>query len=209
MSYLPKTKFGDCAQCPSKSVPCVKVKKSLVCIPCHRNNKGQTQISKATQRDRARQEAAMSGKTTKQKREIKSNVKTAVRSLLSSPQNQEGVKRALNGYKEPTELDQWYMDRRVEMTNVCIECGKSTQKSNEKYYRWSICHIVPKSLVPSVATNIFNWVELCQLHHQEFDNTFDKAAAMMCFGEVKMKFQIFKKEIPNEELRKVNPHLLT
>ena len=94
------------------------------------------------------------------------------------------------------------------MTGVCTECGKTTSKHNDKYYKWSICHIVPKSLIKSVATNEFNWIELCQQHHQEYDNTFDRAAAMMCFGEVKQKFQLFKHLIPPEELRKVNPHLL-
>lgn len=108
-----------------------------------------------------------------------------------------------------SELQQWYDDRRKEMVGCCIECGRGTNKNNDKYFTWSICHIVPKSLVPSVATYEYNWVELCQLHHQEFDNTFGKAAAMMCFGEVKEKFQLFKHLIPAGELRKVNPHLLT
>ena len=110
--------------------------------------------------------------------------------------------------KDYAELDRWFKDRRKEMVGVCTECGKTTSKHNDKYYKWSICHIVPKSLIKSVATNEFNWIELCQQHHQEYDNTFDRAAAMMCFGEVKQKFQLFKHLIPPEELRKVNPHLL-
>lgn len=110
--------------------------------------------------------------------------------------------------KDYGNLRQWFMDRRKDMTGVCIECGKTTCKNDDKYYKWSIAHIVPKSLIKSVATNEWNWVELCQQHHQEYDNTFDRAAAMMCFGEVKQKFQLFKHLIPPEELRKVNPHLL-
>ena len=110
--------------------------------------------------------------------------------------------------KEYDTLDNWFRERRKEMTGVCIECGKTTCKGDDKYYRWSICHVVPKSLIKSVATNEFNFVELCQQHHQEYDNTFDKAAAMMCFGEVKQKFQLFKHLIPPQEMRKINPHLL-
>lgn len=106
-------------------------------------------------------------------------------------------------------LDNWFKERRNEMQSFCTECGRRININDDKFYRWSICHIVPKSLVPSVATHENNWIELCQLHHQEFDNTFDKAAKMMCFGEVKQKFQLFKHLIPAEELRKVNPHLLT
>jgi len=103
----------------------------------------------------------------------------------------------------------WFVERRAEMKNCCIECGKGTQRGNDKFFYWSIAHIVPKSLVPSVATNEHNWVELCWLHHQEFDSTFEKASKMMCFGEVKEKFKLFKEIIPAHELRKVNPHLLT
>lgn len=103
----------------------------------------------------------------------------------------------------------WFVERRVDMQDCCIECGKSTQKKNDKYFFWSIAHIAPKKLVPSVATHKDNWVELCWLHHQEFDSTFENAAKMMCFGEVKEKFKLFKDVIPAHELRKVNPYLLT
>jgi hypothetical protein len=141
-------------------------------------------MDKATQRDKARRALATDG--------------AKVRKL---------------GYDKPAgnrndKLNVWFQARRNEMQNVCCECGRQTNKTNEKYYKWSIAHIVPKSLIKSVATNEHNWIELCQLHHQEFDNSFDRAAAMMCFGEVKMKFQLFKHLIPNEEMRKINPHLL-
>lgn len=106
-------------------------------------------------------------------------------------------------------LRQWFLDRRKEMQNVCIECGKGTNRDSDKYFKWSICHIAPKALIKSVATNENNWVELCWLHHQEFDSTFDKAAAMQCFGEIKQKFQLFKHLIPPQEMRKINPYLLT
>lgn len=110
--------------------------------------------------------------------------------------------------KETIDLNHWFEERRGEMTGCCVECGKTTNKKNDRYYRWSVCHIVPKSLIKSVATNEFNFIELCQLHHQEYDNTFDRAAKMMCFGEIKNKFQLFKHLIPTPELKKVNPHLL-
>lgn len=53
-SSLPKTKWGDCSECPSKNVACVKVAKYLVCIPCHRKAKGKEQIEKAQQREKLR-----------------------------------------------------------------------------------------------------------------------------------------------------------
>jgi 5-methylcytosine-specific restriction endonuclease McrA len=108
-----------------------------------------------------------------------------------------------------TDLDIWFEERRMEMQGTCTECNQRINIKDDKYFRWSVCHIVPKSLVKSVATNPFNFVELCWLHHQEFDAGFDRAAKMMCFPEVKQKFQLFKHLIPAEEMRKVNPHLLT
>jgi len=103
----------------------------------------------------------------------------------------------------------WFLDRRNEMNGVCIECGKAINVKNDKYFHWSVAHIVPKALVPSQALNPLNWVELCWLHHQQYDSTFENAAKMMCFGEIKEKFKLFKDVIPAHELRKVNPYLLT
>jgi hypothetical protein len=104
----------------------------------------------------------------------------------------------------------WYLLRRYEMKGFCSEpgCNKSTNPKSDEYFKWSICHVVPKSLVPSVATHPDNWIELCQLHHQEFDNTFLRAAQMKCFSEARIKFELFKDLIPAHELRKVNPYLL-
>jgi 5-methylcytosine-specific restriction endonuclease McrA len=118
------------------------------------------------------------------------------------------TKLRMSKYKEDTELDMWFRRRRMQMVGYCSECGRSTNKDSEKYFKWSICHIVPKSICPSVAKNYFNWIELCQTCHQEFDNTFERASKMKCFHEAKTKFQLFKELLPPEELRKVNPHLL-
>ena len=105
------------------------------------------------------------------------------------------------------DLDLWFMARRLEMTGNCLECGASTNKDNNKYYRWSVCHITPKSLCPSVAKNFFNWLELCQQCHQEFDNTFERSSKMKVFDEAKRKFRLFSCLMPQSELRKVNPLL--
>lgn len=135
----------------------------------------------------------------------KHKVNKKLNSLKGTPENKELVEKEKS---KRTVIGDWYLDRRKEMCGVCCECGKTTSRGSDKYFTWSICHIVPKSLVPSVATHEHNWIELCQQHHQEFDSTFDKAEKMMCFGEVKQKFQLFKHLIPNEQLRKINPHLL-
>lgn len=104
----------------------------------------------------------------------------------------------------------WYVLKKHEMTGVCIEgdCKNMTNKYNNEYFKWSIAHVVPKKLIPSVATHPENWLELCWQHHSEYDSNFEKASKMQCFAEAKRKFQLFKDLIPPEQLRKVNPHLL-
>ncbi len=113
-------------------------------------------------------------------------------------------------YSEETVKEAWFKARRREMIGYCQEegCRNRTNKESDTYFRWSICHIVPKSLVPSVAYHPLNWVELCQEHHQEFDNTFLRAAKMKIFLEARKKFEQFQYLIPAHELRKVNPYLL-
>jgi len=114
-------------------------------------------------------------------------------------------------YSEETVKEAWFKARRREMTGFCQEegCRNRTNRESDTYFRWSVCHIVPKSLVSSVAYHPLNWIELCWQHHSEFDATFDKAAKMNCFAEAKRKFELFKHLIPPEELRKINPHLFT
>lgn len=143
----------------------------------------------------------------KAKKSYQNKLNRAKKTLLSRKLHDAQKEADAKNKPENSPQWQWFLDRRVEMTNCCIECGASTRKAYDDFY-WRICHITPKSLVPSVAMNENNWIELCWLHHQEFDSTFDRAAAMQCFPEVKQKFQLFNHLIPPHELRKINPHLL-
>jgi 5-methylcytosine-specific restriction endonuclease McrA len=118
------------------------------------------------------------------------------------------TKLRMDSYKEGNELDIWFKDRREQMLGYCTECSRGTNKGDDKYFKWSICHIAPKGLCPSVSTNYHNWIELCQDCHNEFDSTFEKASKMKCFHEAKTKFQIFRHLLPPDELRKVNTYLL-
>lgn len=137
------------------------------------------------------------------------SVSTKIRSLQNTPANVALLEE--KGIVKSQDLELFYRLRRQEMKGVCQEgnCKNSTNTDHDKYFRWSICHIVPKSLVKSVATNENNWIELCMEHHGDFDNTFERTSKMMCFIEAKRKFQLFKDLIPPEELRRVNPYLLT
>lgn len=80
-------------------------------------------------------------------------------------------------------LDNWFEERRKEMSGVCAECGCKTGKHDDKFYRHSIAHLLPKrdNMFPSVAMNDLNWVELCfwgNSCHSRFDSSWEKAATM-------------------------------
>jgi len=145
--------------------------------------------------------------------ELKKKVGTKRQVAVRNRNNRVALSAKLHKAQKAANSEQelWYWARRYEMVGKCSEngCNEPTNKKDDRYYRWSVCHLVPKSLCPSVATNFYNWIELCWGHHSEFDSTFDKAASMKCFVEAKRKFGLFQHLIPANELRKVNPDLLT
>jgi len=93
MAYLPSSKFGSCVLCGATNVNCVKVKKELHCISCHRGNKTTVQIQRANDRDRQRQ-ASVKEMKPKAKRELKRSVASSVRGLINTPQNKETLSKS-------------------------------------------------------------------------------------------------------------------
>lgn len=101
-------------------------------------------------------------------------------------------------------LEKWFLERRKEMNGLCCECGRRTFKEDNKQYKWSIAHLLPKSIFASVATNEYNSIELCWLHHQEFDSSWDKAKQMVCWELVKRKVSMFIDQVT--ETHKILEH---
>lgn len=69
-------------------------------------------------------------------------------------------------------LEQWFLDRSREMKGKCVECGGKSTKGNPQYWKYSICHILPKAIFTSIATHPLNFIELCHFdnsHHNNFD----------------------------------------
>lgn len=56
MSYLPQTKFGDCAnpECGAKNTEVVKVGKETFCVFCRQSQKAKVQVQKANERNKVR-----------------------------------------------------------------------------------------------------------------------------------------------------------
>lgn len=108
------------------------------------------------------------------------------------------------------ELTRWFEDRRKEMTGRCRHCSSISCKQNDEYFKFSICHILPKRIFHSVATHPENWIELCfwgNSCHTNFDqNTLD-LTQMNCWNEIVVKFQKIYPDIAPAE-RKYIPDLL-
>ena len=91
--------------------------------------------------------------------------------------------------------NEWYINQRGRMVGRCCNCGKSSPKNNDKYFKWGIMHILPKSLFPSVAMDDDNWVEGCILCHTEFDKSLEGASKMPMFKLAVAKYEKFKNKI--------------
>lgn len=103
------------------------------------------------------------------------------------------------------ELQRWFEDRRKEMTGICANCGGTSCRDNEKYWKFSIAHLLPKAYFPSVKTHEYNWIELCHFNnscHTNLDNKMLDLIDMNCFSEIVTKFCIIYPSIaPNEKKR--------
>lgn len=90
------------------------------------------------------------------------------------------------------DIGNWYVEMRNKMTGYCAECGKKSLKDDNEKFTWSICHILPKSIFKSVATHDANFIELCWLHHQQFDSSWNNAKKMYVFELAKEKVNLIK-----------------
>jgi 5-methylcytosine-specific restriction endonuclease McrA len=108
------------------------------------------------------------------------------------------------------DLQQWFEDRHKEMTGTCQNCGGKTQKGQINY-KSSIAHLLPKAYFPSIATNEFNWIELC-FHgnscHTNMDNKMLDLIDMNCFSEIVQKVAIMYPSIAPNERRRIPKILL-
>lgn len=108
-------------------------------------------------------------------------------------------------------LNRWFKERRKEMTGKCHHCNGNSCKHDDKYYKFSICHILPKAYFPSVATHEYNWVELCFWNkncHGNMDNKMLDLIEMNCWDEIVTKFCIMYPSIAEKEKKRIPQVLL-
>lgn len=106
----------------------------------------------------------------------------------------------------PTDKEQWFLERRKEMTGKCLHCGGRSCKGDNMFFRHSIAHILPKKLFPSVATHPLNWIELCFWEnncHGNLDNHTLDLIELNCFDTVIERFVAMYPEIGKKERRNI------
>lgn len=75
--------------------------------------------------------------------------------------------------KEDDNLELWFRYQRQKLTGFCMcGCGLTSSKNSSRYYKYSCCHVLPKSKFESIATHPDNCIELnfWDGHHTTFDN---------------------------------------
>jgi len=113
--------------------------------------------------------------------------------------------------KDYDALDRWFREVRKRMTGVCENCGGKSCRDNDKEYKRSIAHILPKAYFKSVATHPDNFLELCfygNSCHTNFDNKMIDLIDLHCFDTVIQKFTKMYPFIAKDELRRVPPILI-
>lgn len=109
------------------------------------------------------------------------------------------------------ELNRWFNERRKEMTGFCANCGGKSCKNDDKYFKFSIAHILPKAYFGSVKTHADNWIELCfwgQSCHTNYDNKILDITELNCFDQAIIKFQKIYPFIAAKERRRIPDTLL-
>lgn len=101
-----------------------------------------------------------------------------------------------------TELQKFFKNCMKRMSGVCSETGLKTETHIYQYAIMSICHILPKRLCPSVATNPLNWIELIPDKHHLWDNiSWDERATWGNWPKVRERLVMIYDDLAEDELR--------
>lgn len=102
-----------------------------------------------------------------------------------------------------TELGSFFREQRKYMTGICqCGCGEPSQKKDDLYFSYCICHIFPKSIFPSIATHELNWVErkfFGGCHTNMDERSIERWVNFADWDDIKEKFAVLKNLITDEE----------
>jgi hypothetical protein len=131
--------------------------------------------------------------------------------IVNQKKRPKGWFDAYKVYDSTDNLQKWFEDRRKEMTGVCVNCGGKSCKDDDKYWKYSIAHLLPKNHFKSISTNENNWLELCHFGnscHANYDNKMLDIMDMSCFDTIIQKFVKIYPHIAQEEKRRIPPILI-
>lgn len=101
------------------------------------------------------------------------------------------------------QMDVFFEKMRKKMVGVCqCGCARKSSKNEDDHYRSSICHIFPKRIFKSIATNEYNWIErnFWDGCHAVLDNTsMDRWPNMADWEDIKEKFHTLVPMLTDEE----------
>jgi len=149
-------------------------------------------------------------KLPKEKKQYRIPAKSA-KKLAAEKEQTEQVKAGNEMVKGDSELQRWFEDRRKHMTGWCANCGGKSCKDSDKYYKFSVGHLLPKAYFKSVATHPDNWIELCFFGnscHTNLDQLTLDITDLSCFDTVIEKFVRIYPSIAKEERRRIPKVLL-
>jgi hypothetical protein len=136
----------------------------------------------------------------KQRENVAKQTQSKLKSLsYESESNREAV-------KDYGVLDRWFREVRKSMTGTCANCGGKSCRDNDREYKRSVAHILPKAVFKSVATHPDNWIELCfygNSCHTNLDHGMIDLIEMNCFDTIIQKFTKIYPHIAQEEKRRI------
>ena len=101
------------------------------------------------------------------------------------------------------EFDIWFDETHKKLTGTCqCGCGSKSQKNNPTYWKFSCCHLFPKSKFHSIKTHPLNYVERAFFggcHSVLDDTSMDRWVGMADWDNIKAKFYILAPLITKEE----------
>jgi hypothetical protein len=137
--------------------------------------------------------------------------KKSAKKIAQEKEQTEQVQIGNEMVKGNAELQRWFEGRRKEMKGVCANCGGKSCKDSDKYFKFSIAHLLPKAYFKSVATHPDNWIELCYFGkscHTNLDNLSLDITDLSCFDSVIEKVVKIYPSIAKEERRRIPKVLL-
>ena len=118
---------------------------------------------------------------------------------------------SFDGGKGSAELERWFIERHAEFTGICKHCGGKSSKGDPKYWKFSVAHILSKSLYPSVACHPLNSLELCFWSpscHKNYDDGMLPLTQLNCFDEAIIKIVAMYPFIDKKERRRLPDYIM-